>query len=70
LHPKNNMIHVNIKDGDSLEKALRKFKKKFDKTGVIKEIRARQAFEKPCVAKRMELIRARYKQKMQSESLD
>lgn len=69
MQPYKNMIQVTIKDSDSLEKALRKFKKKFDKTGVIKEIRARQAFEKPCVSRRMEVIRARYKQKMQAENV-
>ncbi|MEY4627616.1 MAG: hypothetical protein RL003_1588, partial [Bacteroidota bacterium] len=42
-----------------------KFKKKFEKTGVVKELRARQAFEKPCITKRMQKIRAAYKQQMQ-----
>ena len=44
---------------------LKKFKKKFEKTGVVKELRARQAFEKPCITKRMQKIRAAYKQQMQ-----
>ena len=40
------MLVINVKENDSLEKALKKFKKKFEKTGVVKELRARQAFEK------------------------
>lgn len=59
------MIIVNVKENESLEKALKKFKKKYEKTGVLKELRARQAFVKPSVKKRFEVIRARYKQQMQ-----
>ena len=46
------MIIVPIKDGETIERALKKFKRKFEKTGAVKEIRARQAFEKPSVRKR------------------
>lgn len=61
------MIIVNVKENESLEKALKKFKKKYEKTGVLKELRSRQAFEKPSVKRRHEMIRARYKQQMQSK---
>lgn len=64
------MIIINVKESDSLDKALKKFKKKFEKTGVVKELRARQAFEKPCITKRQQKIRAAYKQKMQSMDVD
>ena len=56
------MIIVPIKDGDTIERALKKFKRKFEKTGAVKEIRARQAFEKPSVRKRKELRHAVYVQ--------
>ena len=46
------MIIVPIKDGETIERALKKFKRKFEKTGTVKEIRARQAFAKPSVIKR------------------
>jgi len=46
------MIIVPIKEGENIERALKKFKRKFEKTGIVKEIRARQAFEKPSVRKR------------------
>ncbi|WP_337929002.1 30S ribosomal protein S21, partial [Coprobacter fastidiosus] len=42
-----------------------KFKRKFEKTGVIKELRNRQAFEKPSVANRKKIMRAIYIQKLQ-----
>ncbi|MBR5211879.1 MAG: 30S ribosomal protein S21, partial [Bacteroidales bacterium] len=35
------MIIVPVKDGESIEKALKKFKRKFEKTGAIRELRAR-----------------------------
>ena len=41
------MIIVPVKEGENIEKALKKFKRKFEKTGVVKELRNRQAFEKP-----------------------
>ncbi len=59
------MIVINVKENESLDKALKKFKKKFEKTGVVKELRARQAFEKPCVRRRQQMIRAAYREKMQ-----
>ena len=46
------MIVVPLKEGENIEKALKKFKRKFEKTGVVKELRSRQAFIKPSVAKR------------------
>ena len=61
------MIVVNVKENESIEKALKRFKKKFDKTGVIRELRARQAFEKPSISRRAEVIKAAYKQRMQEE---
>ena len=41
------MIVVPVKEGENIEKALKKFKRKFEKTGVVKELRARQQFDKP-----------------------
>lgn len=64
------MIVINVKENESLDKALKKFKKKFEKTGVVKELRARQSFEKPCITKRMQKIRAAYRQKMQQQALE
>ena len=41
------MIVIPIKEGENIERALKKFKRKFEKTGVVKELRSRQAFIKP-----------------------
>lgn len=59
------MIVVPVKEGENIERALKKFKRKFEKTGVVKELRNRQAFEKPSVAKRKQMMRAIYVQHLQ-----
>lgn len=56
------MIVVPLKEGENIEKALKKFKRKFEKTGVVKELRSRQAFIKPSVEKRKQNMRAVYVQ--------
>jgi small subunit ribosomal protein S21 len=61
------MIVVNVKENESIEKALKRFKKKFDRTGAIRELRARQYFEKPSIKRRNEVIKAAYKQRLQDE---
>lgn len=61
------MIIVNVKENESLDKAIKKFKKKFEKTGVVRELRERQAFIKPSIKRRMEVIKATYKQTLQHE---
>ena len=52
------MLVVQLKEGDTLEKALKKFKKKFEKTGVVKELRNRQKFTKKSIVRRQQVIRA------------
>ncbi len=59
------MIVVPVKEGENIEKALKKFKRKFEKTGVVKELRRRQAFAKPSVKRREEVIHAAYVQQLQ-----
>ena len=59
------MIIVPVKDGESIEKALKKFKRKFEKTGAIRELCARKTFVKPSVKRRTEIQKAIYVQKMQ-----
>ena len=56
------MIVVPVKEGENIEKALKKFKRKFEKTGVVKEFR--QQYDKPSVLKRLKMERAIYVQKM------
>ena len=63
------MLIIPIKEGENIEKALKKYKKKYEKTNVMKELRNRKEFEKPSVARRQEIIKAAYKQRMQSQQL-
>ena len=58
------MIIVPVKEGENIEKALKKFKRKFERTGIIKELRARQAFEKPSVTNRKKMVKAIYVRKL------
>lgn len=59
------MIIVQLKEGENIERALKKFKRKYEKTGVVKELRGRQAFIKPSVEKRKKKQHAVYVQQMQ-----
>ena len=58
------MIIVQVKEGENIERALKKFKRKFEKTGVVKELRARQQFDKPSVINRLKREHAVYVQRM------
>lgn len=58
------MLIINVKENESIDKALKRFKKKFEKTGVLKTLRSRNFHEKKSVSRRTELIKAAYKQKM------
>ncbi len=62
------MIIINVKEGESLDRALKRFKKKFEKTGVVRELRARQAFEKKSVTRRIQIKKAIYKQGLQQDT--
>jgi small subunit ribosomal protein S21 len=57
------MLIINIKENESIDKALKRFKKKFEKTGVLKQLRSRTSFTKPSVKRRGELIKAAYIEK-------
>ena len=61
------MIIVPVKDGENIERALKKFKRKFEKTGVIKELRSRQQVDMPSVLKRLKMEHAIYVQKLRQE---
>ena len=61
------MIIVPLKEGENIERALKKFKRKFEKTGVIRELRSRQAFIKPSVRMREQMKKAIYIQQLQQE---
>ena len=59
------MIIVQIKEGENIEKALKKFKRKFEKTGIVRELRNRKTFVKKSVKRRDEIKKAIYVQHLQ-----
>lgn len=59
------MIIIPVKEGENIERALKRFKRKFDRTGTMREIRRRQAFVKPSVRRREERMHAVYIQQLQ-----
>ena len=54
------MLIIPIKDGENIDRALKRYKRKFDKTGTVRQLRARQAFTKPSVVRRAEIQKAQY----------
>ena len=54
------MIVMKVQEGENIERALKKFKRKYERTGVLKELRRRQYFTKPSIAKREAMQRAIY----------
>ena len=62
------MIIVPIKEGENIERALKKFKRKFEKTGVVRELRNRKTIVKPSVARRDQPKKAIYVQQLRLNS--
>ncbi|MCC8019287.1 MAG: 30S ribosomal protein S21 [Alistipes sp.] len=61
------MIIMPIKEGENIERALKKFKRKYERTGVLKELRRRQYFTKPSVKNREQKLHAIYVEGMRRE---
>ena len=61
------MIIIPVKDGESIDRALKRFKKKFMKTGTMRELRDRREFTKKSVALRAQRIKAAYKEQLRRE---
>ncbi len=57
------MLIVNVKDGEGIDRALKRYKRKHRQVGLIKELRSRQHFTKPSVKRRNELLKAEYMEK-------
>lgn len=52
------MVGIQIQENESIDKALRRFKKKYERSGVLKEFKKRTFFTKPSIKKRMKKIKA------------
>ena len=60
------MIIIDSKDCENIDKALKKYKKKFEKSKVLLQLRERQSFIKPSIKRRQEVLKAAYKQQIAS----
>ncbi len=64
------MLIIDSKDCENIDKALKKYKKKFEKSKVLLQLRERQAFTKPSVRRRGEVLKAIYKQQIASGKIE
>ena len=58
------MLIIDSKDCENIDKALKKYKKKFEKAKVLLQLRERQSFKKPSIKRRGEILKAIYRQKI------
>jgi small subunit ribosomal protein S21 len=64
------MLIIDSKDCENIDKALKKYKKKFEKAKILLQLRERQSFTKPSVKRRGEVLKAVYKQKIASGKIE
>lgn len=64
------MLIIDSKDCENIDKALKKYKKKFEKSKALLQLRERQSFTKPSVKRRFEVLKAIYKQKVATGQID
>lgn len=62
------MIIIPVKEGENIDKALKKYKRKYEKTGVVKELRERQKYTKPSIIRREAKLHAIYVQQLRDKS--
>ena len=62
------MLTIDARESDTLDKALKKYKKKFEKTGILRQLRDRQTFTKKSVARRNQVLRAGYVEGLKREA--
>jgi len=60
----NFMLIIDVKSDESIDRALKRYKRKFQRTRVLKELRRRKNFTKPSVERRNEVLNAVYRQKL------
>ncbi|MBL19196.1 MAG: 30S ribosomal protein S21 [Flavobacteriaceae bacterium] len=61
------MLIIPLKDGENIDRALKRFKRKFDKTGTMRQLRQRQTFSKPSISRRAEIQKAAYVQRLRDQ---
>ncbi len=65
-----NMIGVTLQNNESIDRALKRFKKKYERSGVLREFKKRTAFMKPSVEKRLARMKAVRRQQRISQEMD
>ncbi|TPV35520.1 30S ribosomal protein S21 [Paucihalobacter ruber] len=61
------MLIIPIKEGENIDRALKRYKRKFDKTGVKRQLQVRKQFTKPSVERRSQVQRAQYIQRLKTQ---
>ena len=61
------MLIIPVKEGENIDRALKRFKRKFDKTGKMRQLRSRQQYTKPSVRRRAEIQKAQYIQSLRDK---
>ena len=61
------MLIIPVKEGENIDRALKRFKRKFDKTGKMRQLRSRQQYTKPSVRRRTEIQKAQYIQHLRDK---
>lgn len=61
------MIIIPVKDGENIDRALKRYKRKFDRTGAMRELRRRKQFTKPSVQRREQVLKAAYIQHLRDQ---
>lgn len=61
------MLIIPVKEGENIDRALKRFKRKFDRTGTMRQLRKRQQFTKPSVERRQQIQKAQYIQGLRDE---
>jgi small subunit ribosomal protein S21 len=61
------MIHVTVKEGENIDRALKRYKRKFDKLSTVRKLRAKSQFIKPSIIRRTEVLKAAYVQTLKNK---
>lgn len=62
-------IVIRVKDNETVDRALKRFKKKFEKVGILKKLRGKTFYRKPSIEYREQRLKAIYRQKMQTKAV-
>ena len=64
------MLIIDARESESIDRALKKYKKKFEKAKILLQLRERQSFTKPSIKRRSQVLKAVYKQKIASGKIE